>query len=121
MVANIELVKGDTLSFGMEFQEYTDGLSSAYFSVKKNRTDKSYIFQKSLGNGITESSKTEYVIRVAPEDTENLEVGQYYYDLQISADGDVFTVLRGILNLYWPVTDEGADEANPIDGTDISY
>ena len=115
MDANIELVKGDTLSFGMEFEDFTQPLSSAYFSVKKNLTDDKYIIQKSIGNGISRRSDNQYVIRLAPEDTENVTAGQYYYDLQISANSDVFTVLRGVMNILYPVTEDGSEPEEVID------
>jgi hypothetical protein len=48
----------------------------------------------------------EYAVRLAPEDTQSLEVGRYYYDLQVGNGSDEFTILRGILNLVYDVTKE---------------
>lgn len=101
----ITMTRGDTLSFGLEVEG--DALDTAYFTVKKSFSDETPVFQKSLGttvDGITLIEEGKYAVRIAPEDTENLEVGKYYYDLQIGVNGDVFTVKRGILELEADVT-----------------
>lgn len=105
---NIEMTKGDTLSFGIEIYDLGQELDSAYFTCKQNFDDDIYIFQKSLNNGITldkydEDGNYYYKVRVAPNDTQGLENGKYYYDLQIEANGDVFTILKGILTLEFDV------------------
>lgn len=102
MRKNFEVIKGDTLSFGVEiaFDDTppTD-LNSANFSVKRNHDD-GYLFSKFLNAGIQKykqvDNKLYYRVRVDPRDTENLEAGFYYYDLEIRANGDVFTILNGL-------------------------
>lgn len=98
----INLTRGNTLAFGFTL-EGIDEVDKAYFSCKKDLSDTTYLFQKSIGDGIT---KTEdgYTVRVAPEDTENADLGQYFYDLEIQVNNDTFTVLKGILNLTFDVT-----------------
>jgi hypothetical protein len=102
---NITLVRGDTLSFGIVMYGDVQTLDSAYFTVKKDYND-SPVVQKSIGDGITESAEGEYTVRMAPEDTKDLELGRYYYDLQVGNGGDDFTILRGILDLVYDVTEE---------------
>lgn len=107
---NITAVRGDTLSFGMEFDGLDQSLESAYFTARDGYEGK-ILFQKSLGDGITETETGKYAVRVAPEDTETAKAGQYYYDLEISINGDVFTVLIGTLTLMQDVTaDDLTDE-----------
>lgn len=106
---NLELTKGDTLSFGVEIYNLGQPLDKAYFTCRSNYDDGGYIFQKRLNQGITLSSTDEfgnyiYVVRVAPEDTENITVGKYYYDMQIELNSDVFTILKGILTIDYDVT-----------------
>ena len=107
---NLEMVRGDTLSFAfeVEYDEALQKLDSAYFTCKENYDDDTPIFQKSLGHGITlakqEDGKLYYVVRVAPEDTVNVEPGHYYYDLQIGINGDVFSILIGSLKIHNDVT-----------------
>ena len=107
---NLEMIRGDTLQFGIgiEFDEATQELESVFFSCKKNYDDDETIFQKKLGDGISflkaDGNKLYYIVRVAPEDTENIEAGHYYYDLQIGINSDVFTVLIGTLKIHNDVT-----------------
>lgn len=102
---NLDMVRGDTLAFGFEVDGITD-VDTAYFSVKNTATDAAYIFQKSLNNGIEKVEDGKYSVRVAPSDTHDLEVGSYYYDLQIGVNGDIFTVLNGKLNIEADITRE---------------
>lgn len=103
MRKNFEMIKGDTLAFGVEiaFDDTppTD-LNSANFSVKRNPDD-GYIFSKFLNAGIQKykqvDNKLYYRVRVDPNDTAKLEAGFYYYDLEIRVNGDVFTILNGLL------------------------
>lgn len=108
---NITLVKGDTLSFGLDI-DGLDGqdLSSAYFTCKDVPTSDAYIFRKTLGNGITKQSAGKYVVRVAPEDTADAIAGLYWYDCKIGLNGDVFTVLHGMIELLQNISEEVESE-----------
>lgn len=110
MNENLEMIKGDTFSFTIEIDGLTTNLDSCYFSCKKNKDDTDYVFKKSLNDGIelleSGTNSTSYKIRVAPEDTEDVEEGNYYYDLQIGVDNDIFTPLLGVLTLHNDVTRE---------------
>lgn len=109
---DITAVRGDTIALGVELYDedgelITDDLDAAYFSCKKNQTDNNYEFQKTLGSGITKVETGKYRVRVAPEDTDNLDVGTYYYDLEIHINDDVYTPLKGKLKLEQDITREG--------------
>ena len=108
MDKNLTMVRGDTLSFGIEitFDDNPQSLESVYFSCKNSYSATDYAFQKSLGNGITQVSAGKYRVRVAPDDTYSLASGVYYYDLQIGLNGDTFTIMRGALELEPDVTRE---------------
>jgi hypothetical protein len=97
------MVKGDTESFGFEV-EGVDSLDAAFFSCKQNSQDTEYLFQKGLGYGITQDENNYFTVRIAPADTQNLEPGQYWYDLEIQKNGDVFTIFRGVLNILPQIT-----------------
>lgn len=105
---NLFMVRGDTLRFNIEIEGLDTDLTGAYFSCKKNKDDTTYIFQKSLSDGITKAEETEtsktYEIVVAPEDTEDVEDGNYFYDLQIQVGDDIFTPLLAILKIEKDVT-----------------
>lgn len=105
---NIKMVKGDTESFGFEI-EGVENLDAAYFSCKRNSQDENYLFQKSLNSGITQRAENQYVVRIDPDDTALLEPGQYWYDLEISKNDDVFTIFRGVLELLPEITTPTGD------------
>lgn len=100
---NIQMVRGDTLAFSFEV-EGIDSLDTAYFTCKTNVDENEFIFQKSLNNGISLVENGRYRVRVAPSDTANIEVGSYYYDLEIGANSDIFTILKGKLKIDADIT-----------------
>ena len=110
MKTNFELIRGDTLSFAfeVEFDEAPQKLEKADFTCKTNFDDDETLFHKELGKGINfakqDGNKLYYIVRVAPEDTKNIEAGMYYYDLSIELNGDVFTILNGALKIEEDVT-----------------
>lgn len=99
---DIELVRGDTLAFGLEFvrddeEEFID-LDSAYFTIRA-QFDESILCQASLGDGIAKESDGVYSIRVSPEQTATLSPGAYYYDMRVGVGNDEYTIFIGILNV----------------------
>lgn len=100
----INMVRGDTLSFGLVFEGLGQDLETAYFTVKKNALDEEPIFVKSLANGITKEEDYKYIVRVEPNDTKDLDAGQYAFDLQIGANDDIYTIMLGVLILSQDVT-----------------
>lgn len=103
MDQKLTMVRGDTASFGLEIQGLDQDLSSAYLTVRDG-FEGQILLQKSLSDGISKIETGQYVVRIAPEDTENAQAGEYYYDFEIGANGDIFTVLRGILVIEHDLT-----------------
>jgi len=101
---DIHMTRGDTLSFGLEIDGLNQDLETAYFSIKQKFNEDIVIIQKSLGDGITKVDDGKYTIRVAPEDTQYVALGEYLYDLEIGVNGDIFTPIKGILFVGWEVT-----------------
>lgn len=100
---DIRHVKGDTFSSGLKVEGLEQDLDTAYFTCRENLNDNSEaLFVKSLNNGITlvdyddEKDIREYAVRIAPEDTKDLQSGTYYYDLEIGVNGDIFTIMKGL-------------------------
>ena len=108
---NLEMIKGDTLSFSVEieFDDKPQKLEKAFFTCKKNLDDGDIVFQKTLVDGISfrkqERNKTYYVVRIVPKDTKDIEAGNYFYDMQIEFNGDVFTILTGALKVRYGITE----------------
>ena len=103
---NITMVRGDTLSFNVEVTDANGDLievNSAYFTCKKISTDDVNVFKKALNAGITQD-EDGLTVRVAPEDTRNVSAGQYFYDMQIGIGEDIFTILKGVLEIEQDVS-----------------
>jgi hypothetical protein len=103
---NITMVKGDTLSFNVSIKDDEGNpvtVDTAYFLCTAAPASQTYIFYKSLGDGITQEDGV-LTVRVSPSDTGNKYAGIYYYDLQIGIDGDIYTLLRGLLTLEQDIT-----------------
>ena len=99
---NITMIKGDTLSFNCFV--YNDEhlpfmVDDSHFSCKKKATGSEYVFRKSLGSGISQDENGMMTVRVAPEDTEEIDAGQYFYDFEIRVNDDVYTVMIGTLSI----------------------
>lgn len=109
MNKDISTIRGTTYSFNFIVDEEID---KAYFSCKRtmDKDDTDYLFQKTLNNGISLVDHTEegyvYVVRVAPEDTNELDAGKYFYDLKIKINGDVIPPLIGKFKIINDVTRE---------------
>ena len=104
--SNITMIKGDTVAFNVEvFDENEEPVTidSAFFTCKKKPASSEKVFQKSLGYGITQSEGL-ISVRIAPEDTNEVEAGQYFYDFQIGSGDDIYTVLIGMLTIEQNVT-----------------
>ena len=107
----ITMVRGDTLSFLFQVQGL-DGTepTGIFFTCREKPANEDFYFQRTLGEGITqvgydeETDTVTYCVRVRPDQTENLVAGRYYYDLELDANDDVLTLMKGRLNIEWDVT-----------------
>ena len=91
---NITMVRGDTLSFNAEILDDEGNavtVDSAHFTCKKRAEGDENVFHKSLGAGINQSDGL-ITVRVAPEDTREIDAGRYFYDFQIGIDDDIYTI-----------------------------
>ena len=111
MRQDIEMIRGDTLSFALKITGLGQDLETVFMSCKKFEGDATYVFQKSLTNGITKESSDAtsctYRVRVAPADTAAVDAGNYVYDVQIGVNGDIHTALNGWLKIGMDVTTNG--------------
>lgn len=105
----IRVTRGDTLSFSVQVCDeegapFGQNLERAYFTCKSNRSDNRFLFKKSLADGVSKVGQGVYTVRVAPSDTASAKPGKYFYDFEIGCNGDVFTVMRGVLEIMQDVT-----------------
>lgn len=109
---DIAMIKGDTMSFGFQMQGLDGSApSSIIFSCKEDPEDDDAVFSSSLEDGgiwldseDPETDLLEYGVRIAPAKTKNLNTGRYYYDLQIVVNDDVYTLMKGRLQIEYDVT-----------------
>lgn len=99
---DIRNVKGDTFSCAFTIENLNQSIETAKFTCRDSLNDNSNVlFQKTLNNGITlvendtHKDIKKYAVRVAPNDTKNLQAGTYYYDLEIGVNSDIFTLMKG--------------------------
>lgn len=108
---NIDMVRGDTLAF--DFQLSGLGSRAAYealtvtFAVAENY-DMETQCEATTGNGVelvdyTEDTAT-FSVSLSPDMTADMIPARYVYDLQISDETNVVTLMRGILTLLHEVT-----------------
>lgn len=98
------MFRGTTLAFGFSYSGKEEDLSTAFFTCRKTH-EGPIVFQKSLENhGITKIEDYLYKVRVAPEDTENVNPGKYWYDFKIGITNDKFVILYGSLDIRNDVT-----------------
>lgn len=86
---NITLTRGDTASFDLTITENTTAYDfssdTVVFTVKKNVYTSDILIQKTFSDGL---------ITLTPTDTNPLNYGTYYYDVQLTTPGGaVFTVI----------------------------
>lgn len=99
---DIRHIKGDTYSSNLIVEGLGQNLGTAKFTCRDSLNDTSEVlFQKTLNNGIsrykidTTKDIRYYSIRIPPTDTQNLQAGTYYYDLEVGVNGDKFTIMKG--------------------------
>lgn len=77
-----------------------------FITFKKYTSSKNMLFQKRLSNGdITKDEDGYYHFGIFPEDTEKLEYGQYYFDIEVYKENPIIKqTFLGILELTPEVT-----------------
>lgn len=103
----IEATKGDTIKMPFVvvdndksiYQVQADDIIN--FGMKQNYSDAECLIEKTIDN-------TTLTLVLEHNDTKNLEVGSYYYDIQITKalDGEVHTFMNGIINITNEVYDK---------------
>ena len=103
----IKATKGDTIIFPFVvvdndkqiYQVQADDVIN--FGLKKNLDDAECLIEKTIDN-------TTLTLVLEHNDTKNLEVGAYYYDIQITKalNNEVHTFISGIINITNEVYDK---------------
>lgn len=107
----MRFIRGDTFEFKFQRktkdkQVITEKPDKMYFTVKKNDKENDYIFQKRLDNNTISYDETTnyYTITIDSSDTDNLDYGTYYYDIEIITNNKVKTISIGTLSITSEIT-----------------
>lgn len=107
---DIEMVKGDTLAFNFQLQGLGGEDPDTIILSCAEHYGETPLFTVDLNNGIAKvdydvtKDVATYSVRIAPQKTASLDVNRYYYDMQITINDDVITLMRGRLALLNEVT-----------------
>lgn len=105
---NIEMVRGDLLSFNFQLVGLGESRPTFTFACCKEYEEEA-LFTATNGYGITLESydagtdTATYSVAIAPNKTASLDTGIYYYDLYFQLSGQVITLMRGSLTLLHEV------------------
>ena len=103
----MEFVRGDSFSFKFKRQLQTGEIitekpAKMYFTVKYNDENEA-LFQKTFENGIDFDGEY-YHVKIESGDTEKLQFGEYWFDIEIIDDEKTKTLYVGKLSLTREVT-----------------
>lgn len=85
---NFNFIKGDTYSRGFKIENFEQTITEIYFTVKEKSSDKNYVLQKTLNNGIKPDPNVSnrYILTIDADDTNDLKVNfNYVFDIQLVA------------------------------------
>lgn len=75
-----------------------------YFTVKSDVYSKDVLIQKRLHDGITVNENYVYAIEFNASDTDDLQFGEYVYDIEIKNGDKPKTIQKGTLEITSEVT-----------------
>lgn len=116
---DITMIQNDTLSFAFQVQGLKGQTpNNIVFTCKETIETSDALFSVDLSNNITLRDYDEdqdiytYVVRIPPALTEKIALGRYFYDLQLSVNYDIFTLMKGRLTIEYQITG-GSVEPEP--------
>ena len=126
---DLTLVKGDTLAFAFEIKGLKGQIpSSIVFTCKESIDTTNILFEITNNDTIKfktydeENDVLTYTLRIPPYISAELDLGRFYYDLELQANNDVFTLMKGRLIVDYEVTGDNTPEPPEYeDGDPIRY
>jgi hypothetical protein len=107
---DIDIVRGDTLIYNFQVQGLNGVTPYIIFSCAENYNYDPIFTADTTSGEITleeydaEKDIATYSVVIVPNKTKTMDLGRYYYDLELSTTDDVITLMRGRLTLVYGVT-----------------
>lgn len=92
--AAIIIVKGSTKYIGVKLPGNTDTIEEITFSVKESYDSATSIIEKSISDGVTVESPSDFFIKIDAVDTESKNTGAYVGIISVEINGDTFVVFK---------------------------
>ena len=99
MKQHLAIIRGTTERFAITIRDeddvlYTMGEYEAMkFGVKADPEDTEYLIQITIPTG-SENEDGAYEFTITPDQTENLELGHYYYDIGLQSGDNYYNVVE---------------------------
>ena len=94
---NFTLTRGDSLQFRINFLNAEIMPSDIIMTVKDKSSDTTAGLQLQIGNGISIIDVDSYLVKISSEQTNNLELLNYIYQIATVYNSDYETVVEGKL------------------------
>ena len=104
----ISMIRGDTTPLMFQRKDNNGDViklraDKIYFTVKKSDLPDEVLFQKTIDDMTLDEDGTYHFV-IQPEDTNNLEFGNYMFDLEVIQDNVVSTISTGVFAIKKEVT-----------------
>ena len=107
---HIRMPRGDIRNIHFTVRDANDTEVSKEFTVKANTSSRKIIIQKKLTDGTITKRGNVYSFSIMPEDTDNVDYGTYYYDIELIRGDQIHQTFVGKLIITEEVTFAGDTE-----------
>lgn len=105
---NFNFIKGDTYARAFRIEGFELPINQVYFTVKEKSSNKNFVLQKTLNNGIELDTEipNRYILIIEADDTNDMKTNyDYVFDIQIVSGTVKKTIIGGNLRLEdWDIT-----------------
>lgn len=107
---DFEFIRGDTFRFKFKLYDRNQNVlklsdeDELYFTMKSSANKTNFVLQKRYSRGEITEEDDYYYITLTHLDTGNLKSGNYVYDIQLTSNELVKTLVEGNITLSQDVT-----------------
>lgn len=105
----LSMTRGDTAKFKFQRKDSEGNVietkaDKCWFSVKTNDTQQNVVIQKTIEDMDFSEEDFFYRLTIEPNDTNNLQYGDYVYDVEVIQDNYKKTISKGQFIIEYEVT-----------------